>query len=157
MLPVILGVGALALLANLLFDDESSGKKQTNRKRNKLFISFAIEDAQYRNYLVDQSKLPHSPFKFVDMSVKKPWSPNEWKIRCRAKMKRCDGVLVLISNYTLKASGAKWEMQCAKEEGLPMFGMHINKRNKSAVPVELRGCKVIEWTWENLEKMLALR
>ena len=44
-------------------------KKKDTRKR--VFISFAIEDIQYRDYLVDQARKKHSPFDFIDMSVKR--------------------------------------------------------------------------------------
>lgn len=35
-----------------------------------IFISFAIEDRAYRNFLVGQAMNENSPFQFVDMSVK---------------------------------------------------------------------------------------
>lgn len=43
-------------------------KKDT---RKKVFISFAIEDIEYRDYLVEQARKKHSPFDFIDMSVKR--------------------------------------------------------------------------------------
>lgn len=50
-----------------LFGTEET-KKET---RKRVFISFAIEDVEYRDYLVDQARKKHSPFDFIDMSVKK--------------------------------------------------------------------------------------
>ena len=38
--------------------------------KNRIFISFAIEDARYRTMLVGQAKNEDSPFEFVDMSVR---------------------------------------------------------------------------------------
>ena len=32
--------------------------------------------------------------------------------------------------------------------------MHIKKNDKGAVPPELKGKRVIEWNWENLEKFI---
>jgi hypothetical protein len=69
-------------------------KKET---RKRVFISFAIEDVEYRDYLVDQARKKHSPFDFIDMSVKQKWNETEWKKKCSTKIKRCDGVIALLS------------------------------------------------------------
>lgn len=50
--------------------------------KNRIFISFAIEDETYRDFLVGQARNEHSPFNFVNMSVKEPWSES-WKTQCR--------------------------------------------------------------------------
>ncbi len=84
----------------------------------RIFISFAIEDETYRDFIVGQSRNQRSPFEFVDMSVKQPWD-DKWKKRCRTKIKGCDGVIDLVSKNTAKASGQLWEIQCAKEEKIP--------------------------------------
>jgi len=36
----------------------------------RIFVSFAIEDEHYRDFLRGQAKNGRSPFEFVDMSVK---------------------------------------------------------------------------------------
>lgn len=133
-----------------LFGTEET-KKET---RKRVFISFAIEDVEYRDYLVDQARKKHSPFDFIDMSVKKKWNQNEWKDRCRTKIKRCDGVIALLSKNTHKAGGARWEMKCAREEGVKIIGMHIKKNDRGAIPPELQGKRVILWSWNNLEKFI---
>jgi hypothetical protein len=123
-------------------------------KKKRVFISFAVEDMQYRDYLIQQAKNKHSPFEFIDMSVKIKWNEKEWKKNCRTKIKRSHGVIALLSKNTHHAGGARWEMTCAKEEGVKIIGMHIQKNNKGAIPQELKGKKVIEWSWENLEKFI---
>ncbi len=137
-------------LLDWLFGTEE--KKVETRKR--VFISFAIEDVEYRDHLVDQARRNHSPFDFIDMSVKKEWNHKVWKDRCRTKIKRCDGVIALLSKNTHQAGGARWEMKCAREEGVKIIGMHIFKNNKGAIPAELKGKRVIEWSWDNLEKFI---
>ncbi len=123
-------------------------------RRKKIFISFAIEDIEYRDHLVGQARKKHSPFDFIDMSVKKKWKQNEWKDRCRTKIKKCDGVIALLSKNTHRAGGARWEMKCAKEEKVEIIGMHIFKKNKGAIPAELKDRRVVEWSWENLEEFV---
>ena len=61
-------------------------------KKNRVFISFAIEDAILRDFLVGQGRNQKSPFSFVDMSVKQAWD-EKWKTNCRTKIKGCDGVM----------------------------------------------------------------
>lgn len=129
------------------------GEKKDERKK-RIFISFAIEDAGYRDYLVEQAKSNSSPFEFIDMSVKKKWKESEWKKRCRTKIKGCDGVIALLSKNTHKAGGARWEIKCAREEDVKLVGMHIKKNNKGAIPLELKGKRVIIWNWKNIEKFI---
>ena len=147
----IIGAGVVALLLKYLFEDEEANAKKIKKR---IFISFAIEDVQYRNYLVAQAKNERSPFSFVDMSIKKPWDEKAWKRKCRTKIKSCDGMIVLLSKNTWHSSGARWEIKCAREEGIPVIGMHIKKNDQGAIPPELKGKKVITWSWDNLSKVI---
>lgn len=133
-----------------LFGTEAPAK----RKKKKVFISFAIEDIRYRNFLVSQAKNSRSPFDFIDMSVKEAWDNGEWKRKCRIKIRQCDAMIALLSKNTWHAGGARWEMKCAREEGIPLIGMHVKKDDQGAVPPELYRRRVIEWSWDNLEKVL---
>ena len=135
---------------NWLFGEET----KTIEIRKRVFISFAIEDIEYRDYLVEQARKNNSPFDLIDMSVKTEWKQEEWKKKCRTKIKRCDGVIALLSKNTHKASGARWEIKCATEEKVKITGMHIFKNNKGAIPIELKGKKVVLWNWNNLEKFI---
>jgi hypothetical protein len=127
--------------------------KGDRKMAKKLFISFAIEDAKYRDLLKGQSKHDNCPFEFIDMSAKEPWD-EKWKTNCKARIAGCDGVIALISKKTWSADGAKWEMACAKELEIPMLGVHIHADDKGAIPSELAGCKVIEWTWSGIKKFI---
>lgn len=118
--------------------------------KNRIFISFAIEDSTYRDFLVGQARNENSPFVFIDMSVKQPWS-EEWKRQCRTKIKGCDGVIALVSNNTAAATGQLWEIKCAKEEGVPVRGIYITTANRpSSLPAEFTGVRVVDWTWANI-------
>lgn len=59
------------------------------------------------------------------MSVKQKWNESEWKKKCRTKIKRCDGVIALLSKNIYIAGGARWEMKCAIEEKVKIIGKHI--------------------------------
>lgn len=120
----------------------------------KIFISFAIEDVRYRDLLVGQAKNEHSPFEFVDMSVKEPWS-EKWKTNCREKIKGCHGVIALVSKNTKNADGQLWEVYCSKDERKSIRGFYISSDDKPAsLPFEFSGVGVYNWTWENIKNFI---
>jgi nucleoside 2-deoxyribosyltransferase len=122
--------------------------------KNRIFISFAIEDEAFRNLLVGQAKNDNSPFEFVDLSVKEPWD-EKWKTNCRTKIKGCDGMITLVSKNTAKATGALWEVGCAQEEKIPILGVYTDANNKPvALPNVFAKVRVVEWTWANLKKFI---
>lgn len=116
----------------------------------RIFISFAIEDKNLRDFLVGQARNKNSPFEFVDMSVKQPWD-SEWKTNCRRKIKGCDGVIAIVTKNTKNATGQLWEIKCAGEELIPRRGIWGNADDKpSTLPSELDGVRIVYWTWENI-------
>jgi hypothetical protein len=117
----------------------------------RIFISFAIEDIEYRDLFVKQSGRKHFPFRFIDMSVRKRWRESVWQHRCRKKIRSCDGIVALLSRHTYHAGGARWEIKCARQERIPVIGIHIHKLRRGAIPPELKGKKVVDWSWKNLE------
>jgi hypothetical protein len=120
----------------------------------RVFISFAIEDAKFRDFLVGQARNEKSPFEFVDMSVKEPWD-SQWKTRYRTKIRGCDGVIALVSKNTAKADGQLWEIQCAREEGIRIRGVYTTVDNRPAsLPKELEGVRVVAWTWSNIKSFI---
>lgn len=118
----------------------------------RIFISFAIEDERYRDFLVGQAKNENSPFEFVDMSVKEPWK-TDWKERCRTKIMGCDGVIGLISKNTPNASGELFELECAYDEGIPVMLMYIND-SRPTLPSFLSGNRVNVWSWDNIKTFI---
>jgi nucleoside 2-deoxyribosyltransferase len=119
----------------------------------KVFISFAIEDVKYRDFLVGQAKNEKSPFEFVDMSVKEPWK-SDWKDRCRTKILSCDGMVALISQNTPNASGELFEVGCAYDEDIPVMLMYIND-GRPILPTPLKGRTVNIWSWPNLKAFIS--
>lgn len=114
----------------------------------RIFVGFAVEDQKYRDLLRGQSKLGDCPIDYTDYSVKEPWS-SSWKTNCRTRIKGCNGVIALLSSNVKNADGARWEIKCAVEEGVPIIGLHIFK-NDSYTPPEIAGKKVIPWTWDGV-------
>ena len=84
--------------------------------KKTIFVAFAIEDESQRNLLKGQSLRTNSPFEYIDMSVKEPYD-NSWKEKVQTRIRRSDGVIVLVSKNSLSSNGQKWEIDCAKTEG----------------------------------------
>lgn len=151
-------IGAIAIAGIFVLIAALSGTRKQRRttrrrqvdQRKKVFISFAAEEAWARDHLRGQANNEQSPFDFVDMSLQEPFD-RAWKTQCRERIRGCDGMIAMLSKKTWRAKGARWEMLCAREEGVPVMGMHIYKDNKGAIPPELRGCRVVEWKWANLQ------
>jgi len=120
----------------------------------RIFISFAIEDKNLRDFLVGQARNEKSPFEFIDMSVKKPWD-SEWKTNCRRKIKGCDGTIAIVTKNTKNASGQLWEIKCAGEEGIPRKGIWGNASDRpSSLPSEFNGISVVYWNWTNVSNWI---
>lgn len=122
-------------------------------KKHRVFTSFAIEDSNLRTLLVGQGRNNKTPFEFVDMSVKEPWS-SAWKTNCRTKIKGCDGVIGIITNNTPKATGQLWELQCAYEEGIPVLLIYGNNDRPLNLPDPIKNRRIHLWTWDNISSFL---
>lgn len=113
--------------------------------KKTVFVAFAMEDVRCRDLLKGQSLYTNSPFEYVDMSVKEPYDSG-WKDRVRTRIKRSDGVIALVSKNSLTSSGQKWEIACAKEEGVPLRGIWCYREDRT----NLVGVNTKVWTWDNV-------
>ena len=114
-----------------------------------LFIAFAIEDERQRDFLKGQSLHPRQPFEFIDMSVKQPYD-KVWKDRVRTRIRRSNGVIVLVSKNSAASTGQKWEIACAKEEKKPIRGIWAYKDDRSSVD----GVSTYEWSDANITSFI---
>ncbi|MEA2563054.1 MAG: hypothetical protein QOH06_4558 [Acidobacteriota bacterium] len=120
----------------------------------RVFISFAIEDANFRGLLVGQAKNDRTPFEFVNMAVKEPWD-EKWKTQCRTRIKGCDGMIALVSKHTSIATGQLWEIKCAREEKVPVRGVYVSSDQRpTSLPKELEGVRVVNWSWDNIKSFI---
>ena len=123
--------------------------------KKKVFVSFAIEDRKYRDLFVGQSVNSSTPFSFNDMSVKEPWN-SAWKTKCRKRIKSCNGVIVLLSENALTASGVLWEVKCAIEEDMPILIIFTGRKiGKKRLPEVFRGLKTNPWKWDVINEFLS--
>lgn len=110
-----------------------------------IFVAFAMKDKAQRDFLKGQSLNTKSPFEFIDMSVKEAYE-TEWKKKVRTRIKRSHGVIALVSENSLSSAGQKWEIQCAKEEKVPLRGIWAYSTDRT----NLVGVNTKVWTWKNI-------
>lgn len=118
----------------------------TNKKT--VFVAFAKEDETTRNLFTGQRVHPDTPFEFIDMSVKEPYS-TDWKERVATRIRRSHGVIALISSSTPVATGELWEIECAVSEGTPLLGMWIEDGYRTK-PAAMGSAPCKAWTWDNV-------
>jgi len=114
-----------------------------------IFIAFAIEDERQRDFRKGQSLSPRAPYEFVDMSVKEPYDTG-WKDKVRTRIRRSDGVIVLVSKNSLTSTGQKWEIQCAKDEGKRIRGIWAYSDDRT----NLAGVNTFAWTDKNISDFI---
>lgn len=114
-----------------------------------VFIAFAIEDERQRDFLKGQSLHPRAPYEFIDMSVKQAYD-NDWKTKVRTRIRRSDGVIVLVSKNSLSSSGQKWEIQCAQEERKPIRGIYAYSNDRT----NLEGVATYVWSDKNISDFI---
>ena len=114
-----------------------------------LFVDFAIEDERSRDLLKGQSLHVRSPFTYIDMSVKEPYS-TAWKEKVHTRIKRSHGVIVLVSKNSLDSSGQKWEIECAKAEGKPILGIWAYSDDRT----KIQGVNTEVWSDANISSFI---
>ncbi|AFM04719.1 TIR-like domain-containing protein (DUF1863) [Bernardetia litoralis DSM 6794] len=114
-----------------------------------IFIAFAIEDERQRDFLKGQSLNTNSPFEYIDMSVKQAYD-SDWKTKVRTRIKRSDGIIVLVSKNSLSSTGQKWEIQCAREEGKKVLGIYAYTDDRTNIV----GVNTKVWTWDNIKNFI---
>ncbi|HVG22139.1 MAG TPA: TIR domain-containing protein [Blastocatellia bacterium] len=107
-----------------------------------IFVAFAIEDEGQRNLLRGQALNTNCPFEYIDMSVRQAYE-TEWKDKVRTRIRRSDGVIALVSKNSLTSSGQKWEIQCAKDESVPLLAVWAYSNDSTSLP----GVSAVPWTW----------
>lgn len=117
--------------------------------KKTIFVAFAIEDQRQRDLLRGQSLNTNSSFEYIDMSVKEPYD-TEWKKRVRTRIKRSDGIIVLVSKNSLDSSGQKWEITCAREEGKKVLGIWAYGDDRT----NIEGLNTKVWSSDNISSFI---
>jgi len=83
------------------------------------------------------------------MSVKEAYKA-EWKDKVRTRIRRSDGIIVLVSKNSLQSTGQKWEIECAKEEKKPILGIWAYTEDRA----QLAGVSTVTWSWDAIKNFI---
>lgn len=133
----------------VVLNDQLGDQGSIGMAEKVVFIAFAIEDERQRDFLKGQSLSPRAPYAFVDMSVKEPYS-SEWKTKVRTRIKRSNGVIVLVSKNSLTSTGQAWEIACAREEAKPVLGIWAYSDDRTTIS----GVRTVAWSDANISSFI---
>ena len=119
----------------------------------QIFISVAAEDRELRDALITQFEKNRVPIALVDLPDKQQLD-SAWKTECRNKVKGCAGLIAIITENLRHSDGAKWEIQCANEEGLPVLGIYETTNKNPIAPAVLAKAKNVPWSWHIVAEWL---
>ena len=121
----------------------------------RVFTSFDFDhDDDLRTLLVGQSKNPASPFDLIDWSLKEPMA-GDWKEKIRARIKRCELVIVICGEHTDTAAGVNEELKIAMEESISYFLLYGRSSKTCVKPKAATSSdKMYKWTWDNLTSLI---
>jgi hypothetical protein len=115
--------------------------------KTKLFVSFAPEDKKEGNMLGEQCRNPFSTFEVIGGSEEGQGN-GDWETQTRERMKQARVVLMIVGKNTAKAANVIWEIKVAREEGIPVIGVYVDKAYQESLPETFGSGPVIEWNWE---------
>ena len=99
-------------------------------------------------------KNPDSPFEMADWSVKEPMT-GDWKEKVRARIKKCDLVIVICGEHTDTAPGVNSEITITQEESISYFLLWGRSDKTCKKPRSAKDSdKIYKWTWDNLKELV---
>jgi hypothetical protein len=115
--------------------------------KKNVFVAFSMDDEASRNLFTGQRTHRGTPFEYADLSVKEKYQTG-WKEKVTTRIRRSDGVIVLISSNTPKSEGELWEIATAVVERKPLLGIWLGDYRTK--PSEMGGAPCKIWTWDNV-------
>jgi len=118
----------------------------------RAFISFDYDhDETEKNLFVGQSKNSKTPFSIEDWSSKSSLSQSQWEALIKAKINKCNMLIVLVGNTMASASGVNKEIAMAKDQNVPVFGVYVDGADSSSnLPAGLQRNRTISWNWDGI-------
>lgn len=123
----------------------------------RAFISFDYDhDETEKNLFVGQSKNSKTPFSIEDWSSKSSLPQAQWEALIKAKINKCNMLIVLSGRTMASASGVPKEITMAKDQNVPVFGVYVDGANSSSnLPNGLARNRTISWNWDSIANAVA--
>lgn len=118
----------------------------------RAFISFDFDNNLTEKYLfAGQVKNSKTPFSIEDWSSKKHLPQKEWEDLIDVKVNKCNMLIVLVGRTTYLATGVEKEIEFAKGNNVPVFGVYVDGAGTTtSLPVGLQRNRTIAWDWKEI-------
>jgi len=116
------------------------------------FISFDFDHKETEKRLfVGQSKNSKTPFSIQDWSAKSSMPQSQWEVLVKEKINKCNMLIVLVGKTMASASGVAKEIEMAKDQNVPIFGVYVDGADSSSnLPKGLQRNRTIKWNWDDI-------
>lgn len=116
----------------------------------RAFLSFDFDHDETPKILFagqGKEKSP-TPYTIADWSSKSSLPEAEWQAAIKAKVNRCNLMIVLVGKNMATATGVVKEIAMAKSQDVPVFGVYVNGADtNSNLPAGLARNRVVSWSW----------
>jgi hypothetical protein len=118
----------------------------------RAFISFDYDNNKTeKDLFAGQAKNSRTPFNIEDWSSKTHLPQREWEDLIKAKINKCNMLIVLVGKKTHSATGVEKEISFAKDNDVPIFGVYVDVANSSTtLPDGLYRSRTVSWDWEKI-------
>jgi hypothetical protein len=92
-----------------------------------------------------------TPFTVANWSQPTELPQAEWEALNKARINNCHMLIVLVGKFMASATGVAKEIQMAKDQDVPVFGVYVNGGDSNSVlPAGLQRNRTVTWTWANV-------
>lgn len=118
----------------------------------RAFVSFDFDhNENEKNLFVGQSRNPKTPFSIQDWSAKSSMPQSQWEAIVKDKINKCNMLIVLVGKTMASATGVAKEIQMAKDQRVPVFGVYVGGADSSSnLPDGLQRNRTIRWSWDDI-------
>ncbi len=118
----------------------------------RAFISFDFDNNKTdKDLFAGQAKNSRTPFNIEDWSSKTHLPQKQWEELIQSKINKCNLLIVLVGKKTYYATGVIKEIEFAKSNNVPVFGVYVGGANSlTDLPTGLVRGRTIVWDWEKI-------
>jgi hypothetical protein len=123
----------------------------------RAFISFDFDNnSPSKLYFAGQAKNSRVTFSIEDWSSKFHLPQNQWEELIKAKINKCNFLLVLVGKKTYASLGVIKEIEFAKGHSVPVFGVYVDGTGSlTPLPTGLQRNRTVEWNWELIARAIS--
>lgn len=118
----------------------------------RAFVSFDFDHNETEKLLfIGQSANSRTPFAIQDWSAKSPMPQAQWEAIVKEKINKTNMLIVLVGKTMASATGVAKEIQMAKGQSVPVFGVYVDGADTTSnLPDGLARNRTIAWDWAKI-------